>query len=143
MIGIDTSILVYAMMQEAAFHKQALTAVYDLAISGQSWAIPWPCIYEFIAVTTHKKIYSQPARLEQAFDALKEWKKSFGLQLIGERENSFESLNNLTLAAKLNGTMIHDAKIANICIDNGVSKLWTVDRDFSRFVRLKTENPLL
>jgi predicted nucleic acid-binding protein len=39
--------------------------------------------------------------------------------------------------------MIHDARIAAICIQYGVSELWTADRDFSRFAGLKTRNPLI
>ena len=38
--------------------------------------------------------------------------------------------------------MIHDARIAAICLHNGVTELWTADRDFSRFKPLKTVNPL-
>jgi len=37
---------------------------------------------------------------------------------------------------------VHDARIAELCIEHGVQKLWTVDRDFSRFVDLRVENPL-
>ena len=34
-------------------------------------------------------------------------------------------------------------RIAAICIENGVTELWTADRDFSRFPQLKTRNPLV
>jgi predicted nucleic acid-binding protein len=39
--------------------------------------------------------------------------------------------------------MVHDARIAAICIGHGVTELWTADRDFSRFPTLATRNPLL
>jgi predicted nucleic acid-binding protein len=38
--------------------------------------------------------------------------------------------------------MIHDTRIAAICLENGITELWTADRDFSRFGQLKTYNPL-
>jgi hypothetical protein len=38
--------------------------------------------------------------------------------------------------------MIHDARIAALCIHHGVQELWTADHDFSRFASLKTHNPL-
>ncbi len=41
------------------------------------------------------------------------------------------------------GPMMHDARIAALCIDHGIRELWTVDRDFSRFSMLKTRNPLV
>jgi predicted nucleic acid-binding protein len=38
---------------------------------------------------------------------------------------------------------IHDARIAAICLQHGVSELWTADRDFSRFPKVKVRNPLV
>jgi predicted nucleic acid-binding protein len=45
--------------------------------------------------------------------------------------------------ARLQGGQFHDARIAAVCLENGVSVLWSADRDFSRFKALKTVNPLL
>ena len=52
-------------------------------------------------------------------------------------------LDSLFLSSKATGCMIHDAKIAAICIRHGVSELWTAERNFSRFPKLKTRNPLV
>ena len=41
------------------------------------------------------------------------------------------------------GPMVHDAKIAAICVANGVEALLTCDRDFSMFPQLVTRNPLV
>ena len=40
----------------------------------------------------------------------------------------------------VNGNLVHDAHVAALCIEHGVSELITSDRDFSRFP-LKTANP--
>jgi hypothetical protein len=52
-------------------------------------------------------------------------------------------LSDLTRKAKLQGGQFHDARIAAICLENGVSVLYSADRDFGRFKALKTANPLL
>ena len=39
--------------------------------------------------------------------------------------------------------MVHDARIAALCIAHGVTDFWTADRDFSRFPTLPARNPLL
>ena len=44
---------------------------------------------------------------------------------------------------KLQGGQFHDARIAALCIENGVTVLWSADRDFGRFKALKTVNPLV
>ena len=142
MIAIDTQLLVYAHRGESPFHKPALKALLELEASGQIWSIPWPCVYEFINIVTHKKIYSPPSTIDDALKALNKWKKSKTLQLIHEEEGSYKYLNKISSKAKTTGPIIHDAKIAIICLSNSVSKLWTIDRDFSRFKDLNTENPL-
>ena len=38
--------------------------------------------------------------------------------------------------------MVHDARVAALCIAHGVTELWTADRDFGRFPDLVTRNPL-
>ncbi|MDH5716302.1 MAG: hypothetical protein OEZ22_01540 [Spirochaetia bacterium] len=37
----------------------------------------------------------------------------------------------------------HDVRIAALCLENGVSVLYSADRDFTRFPRLKVINPLI
>jgi predicted nucleic acid-binding protein len=41
------------------------------------------------------------------------------------------------------GPLVHDARVAAICIQHGVTELLTADRDFGRFPALKTVNPLV
>jgi predicted nucleic acid-binding protein len=35
------------------------------------------------------------------------------------------------------------SRLAALCLDHGARELWTADRDFSRFPRLRTRNPLV
>ncbi|HOV19240.1 hypothetical protein [Ottowia sp.] len=39
--------------------------------------------------------------------------------------------------------MVHDARIAALCLAHGARELWTADCDFSRFAGVRTRNPLL
>ena len=64
------------------------------------------------------------------------------LALLGEGPRHFTTLSELILAANSRGGAIHDARIAAICIDHGVTELWTSDRDFRRFPGLRLRNPL-
>jgi hypothetical protein len=43
----------------------------------------------------------------------------------------------------ITGPAVHDARVAALCLAHGVRELWTADRDFSRFPRLRAVNPLL
>jgi uncharacterized protein len=46
-------------------------------------------------------------------------------------------------ASRIAGPQIHDARIAALCRQHGVSELWTADRDFGRFAGLRSKNPLV
>ncbi len=84
MIAVDTNILVYAHRQDMPWSKQARACVARLAESGSFWAIPWPCIHEFLGVVTHPKIFPVPTPLSHALAQIEIWQESPSLQLISE-----------------------------------------------------------
>lgn len=45
--------------------------------------------------------------------------------------------------APLASTAVHDARIAALCLQQGVREIWTADRYFGRFAGLKSRNPLV
>jgi len=73
MIAVDTNILVYSHRSDSPFHKAADKALTDLAESGDLWAIPWPCIHEFLAIVTHPRIYDPPTPLTDAIEQVECW----------------------------------------------------------------------
>lgn len=143
MIAVDTNLLVYAHRQEAAWHTRALACLTGLAEGRAPWAIPWPCIHEFLAIVTHPRIYAPPTRPALALDQVSAWLESPSVVLLSETEGYWESLQGLLTEGKATGPQVHDARIAALCRAHGIRELWTADRDFGRFPSLKTRNPLV
>ena len=143
MIAVDTNLLIYSSWRTSPFHEKASEVVTRLVLGNSKWSIPWPCIHEFISISTHPKIFESPVSLGDAFSALEQWINSPTCITIGEGFEHFACLKQISTKAKLSGPMIHDARIAAICLQHQVSELWTADRDFSRFPSLKTRNPLV
>ena len=50
MIAVDTNLLVYAHREDSPWHDAALNALTGLAKGTARWAIPWPCVHEFLAI---------------------------------------------------------------------------------------------
>ncbi len=142
MIAVDTNILVYAHRRDSPFHGAAAGRMRELAEGTQPWAIPWPCLHEFFSVATHPRIYDPPSTAGQACGQLSAWLESPSLVLIGEGSTHWATLGQLVSDGKVTGPLVHDARIAALCLAHGVSELWTLNRDFSRFPALKTRNPL-
>lgn len=142
MIAIDTNLLVYAHRRDSEWHQPAAQVVAQAAEGGAPWGIPWPCIHEFLATVT-KRIYLPPTPLAAAIDQVDAWFASPSLTLLGEGEAHWPALRRLLTAARIVGGAVHDARVAAICIQHGVTELFSADRDFSRFPELKVRNPLV
>jgi len=141
-IAVDTNILVYAHRADAEWHDQAARRLRALAEGRAPWAIPWPCVHEFLAIVTHPRVYDPPTPTVAALDQVDAWIESPSLVLLGEGPEHWPALRPLIAAGRVAGAKIHDARIAALCLAHAVEALWTVDRDFSRFPSLQAVNPL-
>jgi hypothetical protein len=143
MIALDTNLLVYAYREDSEFHSVAMEQIRPVIEGDSPWALPWACVHEFIGVVTSGRVYKPASPLSSVLGYLDSLMTSPQLHLLSESPGYFEKLRELALAAKLSGPRIHDARIAALCLHHGVRELWTADRDFSLFPKLKTCNPLV
>ncbi|MGH7475049.1 MAG: type II toxin-antitoxin system VapC family toxin [Longimicrobiales bacterium] len=143
MIALDTNVLVHAHRRESPWHEVANGVSRDAAEGRAAWAIPWPCVHEFLAIVTHPRIFVPPTPLERALDQMAAWLESPSLVLLAESGSYWDTLDPLVARARVTGPRIHDARIAALCLHHGVHELWTADRDFTRFPELRVRNPLL
>lgn len=143
MIAIDTNVLVYAHRKDSEWHPQASASVQTLATGRVLWGLPWPCVHEFLAIVTHPRIYDPPTTMQQATAQVDAWLTSPVATLLAESNSHWETLKRGLSAGRILGPMVHDAKVAALCLTHGVTEFWTADRDFSRFPSLPVRNPLL
>jgi len=143
MIAVDSNLLVYAHREDSPWHDAAYACLAGLAEGRQGWAIPWPCLHEFLAIVTHPRIYDPPTPMDKAIDQVEAWLESPSLVLLAESEDYWVQLRSLLRAGRISGPKVHDARVAAICVQHGATELWTIDRDFSRFPGLKVRNPLV
>ena len=143
MIAVDTNILVYAHREDSNWYEAAYACIRKLAEGRDPWAIPWPCLHEFLAIVTHQRIYRPPTPLVKAMDQVEAWLESPRVVLLAESEEYWHRLHDLLRSARVSGPQVHDARIAALCLEHGIAELWSADREFSRFPALKVRNPLV
>jgi predicted nucleic acid-binding protein len=117
--------------------------VAKLAESQAAWALPWPCIHEFLAIVTHPRIYKPPTPLTNAIEQVEAWLESPSVILLSELEDYWLQLRPILLTGRVSGPQIHDARVVALCKHHGITELWTADRDFGRFPGIRLRNPLL
>jgi toxin-antitoxin system PIN domain toxin len=143
LIALDTNLLVFAYRQDSEFHALAVERLRPVVEGSNPWALPWPCVHEFLGVVTNARIYKPASPLSNAFAFLRSMLSSPQVQLLAEGPGYLDKLCEIALAAKLSGPRIHDARIAALCLHHGVNELWSADRDFSAFPQLRVRNPLV
>ncbi|MFN2239944.1 MAG: TA system VapC family ribonuclease toxin [Thermoanaerobaculia bacterium] len=140
MRAIDTNVLVYAEIRSTPHHRVALEILTELVEGSDYWALPWPCVYEFLRVVTHPRVFSPPVPTALALEDLGRILASPTLILLAETDRHAEILQRVVRDSGVTGNLLHDAHIAALCIEHGVSELVTGDRDFARFP-LPISNP--
>ncbi len=142
MIAVDTNLLVYAHRRDSEMHEAAYAVLRSLAEGNKGWAIPWPCCFEFLSIVTNRRIWKEAATPpELAWQQLEAWIASPANNLIGETDDFLEILRGLVQRPRVRGAIVHDARIAAICIAHDTEVLLTRDRDFALFPEFVTRNP--
>jgi len=142
LIAVDTNLLVYAHREDSEFHSVAAQKLEELAQSKATWGLPWPCVHEFFSIVTHPRIFEPPTPQKSALDQIDAWMESPSVAMLSETETHWTELRALLMSGKVTGPMVHDARVAAICLQHGVRELWSSDRDFGRFPALTVVNPL-
>lgn len=142
MIALDTNVLLYAHRRESEHHVAARSLLKEFADGSVQWAIPWPCVYEFYSVATNPRIWKESASSpEQATRQIKGWLESPTLRMLSETSEFLTVVEPLMILPRVRGPIIHDARIAALCLAHGIDELLTADRDFQLFPGLKTRDP--
>lgn len=141
MIAVDTNFLVYARREEAIHHAEAKHLLAELSEGLRPWAIPWPCVYEFLRVVTHPRVFKPPTQLAVALEDLDQLFDSPAIVLLGEGPSHRAHLRHFISTGRASGNIVHDAHIAALLREHGVREFWTSDRDFHRFPGIPVRNP--
>ena len=103
MIAVDTNILVYAHRRDSQWHEPASECLRDLAEGSASWALPWPCLHEFLAIVTHERIFSPSTPMPKALEQVAAWLESPTVVVLSETDGYWDVLSLLLERAKNRG----------------------------------------
>jgi len=141
-IAVDTNLLVYAHRAGCGEHVTAKLAIERAAADPDGWCIPLPCLFEFWSVVTHPSSVGGASPPDLAVRFIRELVEAGGRVLQpGERfaERCFEAAVRLGVR----GPRVFDLQIGLMCLEAGVTELWTRDAGFVSLPGLRVVDPFV
>jgi toxin-antitoxin system PIN domain toxin len=102
--------------------------------------LPWPTVLAFLRITTKRRVYEQPLRIDEALAIVGSWLGRPCVSVLEAGEACWEILREMLVSAQASGPLVMDAFLAAPARENGAT-LVTSDRDFTRFEGLKRRYP--
>lgn len=142
MIVVDVNLLIYAVNEDAPFHRKAKTWL-EAAVSGtETVGLSWLVLLAFLRLTTRAGIFQAPLNPEIAFDLVDAWLQQPAVAVIEPTPRHLRILRDLVLPLGTGGNVTSDAHLAALAIEHG-AELCSADNDFGRFAGLRWRNPLI
>jgi toxin-antitoxin system PIN domain toxin len=141
MILVDANLLLYAYQPRAAQHVRAKQWL-ERALSGSELVrFAWVTVWGFVRIATNPRVFEQPLSVSEAEAIVSSWLARPNAGILEPGERHWEVLRGLIHDGQTSGALVMDAVLAAIALEHGAT-LYSTDRDFSRFPRLKCVNPL-
>ena len=101
----------------------------------------WQIITAFLRISTSPRSFPLPFTLVEAIEIVEDLLAQPQVKILVPTEKHWEIFSGLIIEGQTHGAMMMDAHLAALAIEHG-AVLATTDRDFARFSKVKTINPL-
>ena len=138
----DTNVLIYAVDDRSEFHDACLRRIESVRTGYASGFLTWSICYEFLRVTSHARVLSNPWNLSDGVRFLSRLLESPGFYLLRHTELHLPILYQV--AAELpdiRGNRVHDLHTAVLMREHGITQICTMDGDFRRFPFVEVVDP--
>lgn len=138
---LDVNLLLYAYDASSPLHDRARSWFESCMNDAEPVGFPLATLVAFVRLATDARIFERPFDAVSACALVDEWLSQPSANLILPSARHWEILSNISVEAQVRGALVPDAHLAACAIENGAT-LYTHDRDFLRFQRLRVEFPL-
>jgi toxin-antitoxin system PIN domain toxin len=140
-ILVDANLLLYAANRAAPEHERAREWLDGRLNGSAPVGLPWPSLLAFVRLATNPLVVRTPATLPQAWRQVQDWLECRPAWTPAPGDAHRAILRELLAAPWMTSRLVPDAHLAALAVEHGLT-LHSTDGDFSRFPRLRWENPL-
>ena len=143
MLVFDTNVLMYAANKDSEFHLPCRRRLDEARQDPLPAFLTWGICYEFLRVSTHRRVHESPWRSQEAWRLVSELLASPGFDLlVATGRHAAVLAQTLSELPGLHGSLMHDLHTAVLMREHGVRRICTRDTDFHRSPFLIVEDPL-
>ena len=141
--ALDANVLLYASDASSAFHSRAVALLERSAAGPEIVYLPWPVAMAYLRIATHPSIFESPLSPDEAESNIGALLARPHIRPLGEIDGFWDAYLRSTEGVVARGNLVPDAHLAALLLQHGVTTLWTHDRDFRRFERLRVRDPFV
>jgi hypothetical protein len=141
-ILVDANLLVYAHVDSFPQHERARAWLDEQLSTSAQVGLPWSSLVAFLRLVTNPRVFEQAEAIADAWAQVRGWLDCDSAWIPQPTERHREVLDTLLRDPGIRGGLVHDADIAALAIEHGLT-LCSTDGDFARFPGLRWSNPLV
>ena len=138
---VDVNILLYASDESSSFHAKAAELIEQLARGPELLYLFWPVLIGYLRMATHPAIFPRPLSVGVATGNVGQLLGLPHARALGEGDDFWKMYGAVTSGAVVRGNLVSDAHLVALMRENGVSTLWSHDRDFRKFEGVRIQDP--
>lgn len=138
---IDVNILLYASDESSAFHAKAAELVERLARGPDLLYLFWPVVMGYLRMSTHSAIFPRPLSVEIATGNVGQLLALPHTRSVGEGDDFWQVYGEVATGTVVRGNLVSDAHLVALMVEHGVRTVWSHDRDFRKFERVRVRDP--
>jgi uncharacterized protein len=138
---VDVNILLYASDESSAFHPKAADLLEQLGRGPDLLYLFWPVLMGYLRMATHPAIFPRPLSVGVATENVGQLLGLPHTRALGEGDDFWQVYRAVTSGTVVRGNLVSDAHLVALMRENGISTLWSHDRDFQKFEGVRVQDP--
>lgn len=138
---VDANILVYAFTTSFPQHERARAWLDERLSDSVPLGLPWPSLLAFVRLVSNQRLFERPVSVAAAWRQVEDWLACEVAWVPNPTPRHTSVLGELLAATGLRAEHVPDAHLAALALEHGLA-VASVDSDFSRFPKVRLENPL-
>lgn len=138
---VDANILVYAFTTSFPQHERARAWLDERLSDAVPLGMPWQSLVAFVRLVSNQRLFERPVSVATAWRQVTDWLACEVAWVPNPTPRHQAVLGELLSSTGLRAEHVPDAQLAALALEHGLA-VASADTDFSRFPKVRLENPL-